>query len=70
LGTPAITTRGMGKNEMKKIALWINQVTKILIDIKNTEDRKELKRLLKSNPELKKIGKNVTAMCHRFEIQK
>ncbi len=32
IGTPALTTRGMGPTEMKKIALWISQV------VKNTKD--------------------------------
>ncbi len=32
IGTPALTTRGMGPAEMKKIALWISQV------VKNTKD--------------------------------
>lgn len=39
LGTPALTTRGMKKNEMKQIASWINDA------INNSSDEKYLKSL-------------------------
>ena len=41
IGTPAVTTRGMGEEEMRIIADFI---LKILHDIKNTELRKRIKK--------------------------
>ena len=39
LGTPALTTRGMKENEMKQVAVWIDEA------IKNSENEKHLKNL-------------------------
>ncbi len=50
LGTPAITTRGMKEKEMKKIAVWIDEV--ISADNKNTckKVKSEIKKLCKDFP--------------------
>ncbi|MGB8708021.1 MAG: serine hydroxymethyltransferase [Dehalococcoidia bacterium] len=50
LGTPAITTRGLGSKEMKQIASFI---IKVLSDPKDKKIQKE-------------ISEEVVAMCHRF----
>jgi len=48
MGTPAITTRGMKENEVKRIAYWINQ---IITDENNcTTVRKEVEELCKKFP--------------------
>ena len=52
IGTPAITTRGMGKNEMKQITSWIDLV------IKNPENE----TILKS------VKKDVNSLCQNFQI--
>ena len=39
IGTPAVTTRGMKENDMKKVAGWIYQV---LSDVENTEQHKNI----------------------------
>ncbi len=52
IGTPALTTRGMGTSEMKQIARWIAQV------LSNAEDTG-----LKS-----KIHEDVKALCTRFPL--
>jgi glycine hydroxymethyltransferase len=51
-GTPAITTRGMRSEEMKKIALWINSA------IENKDQPEVLER----------IKEEVKAMCADFPI--
>ena len=50
LGTPAVTTRGLGSKEMKQIASFI---IKVLTDPKDKKIQK-------------KISEEVVAMCHRF----
>jgi glycine hydroxymethyltransferase len=52
IGTPAITTRGMGKDEMKQITSWIDLV------IKNPENE----TILKS------VKKDVNSLCKNFQI--
>jgi glycine hydroxymethyltransferase len=54
LGVPAATTRGMGVDEMLKIASWINDVCD------NINDDKKLK----------KIAKDVKKVCKKFPIYK
>jgi glycine hydroxymethyltransferase len=51
IGTPAITSRGMGTDEMKKLAAWMNEV------VANVEDEQvigriagEIKELCRSFP--------------------
>lgn len=52
IGTPALTTRGMGPQEMKTIAQWISRV------IKNTKDESVIK---KTRAEVKEL-------CRQFPI--
>lgn len=52
IGTPALTTRGMGPQEMKKIATWISRV------IKNVNDESVLK----------KTRAEVEELCQQFPL--
>ncbi|MBN2542343.1 serine hydroxymethyltransferase [bacterium] len=52
IGTPAITTRGMGESQMRQIANWIVKV------IQNFGDEKVYRE----------IGEDVTQMCRQFPI--
>ena len=54
MGTPAITTRGMKKKEMKKIAGWMH---KIIVECAN---------LPKPDKEEKKIAKEVSSFSQKF----
>jgi glycine hydroxymethyltransferase len=54
LGTPAVTTRGMKKNEMKQIAAWISDA----LDKKGDAAA------------LKKIHSQVTKLCAKFPLYK
>lgn len=52
IGTPALTTRGMGPTEMKKIAQWISQV------VKNTKDEAVIT----------KVRAQVKELCQQFPM--
>jgi glycine hydroxymethyltransferase len=52
IGTPALTTRGMGPAEMKKVALWISQV------VKNTKDEAVIT----------KVRAQVKELCQQFPM--
>lgn len=75
VGSPAVTTRGMGRAEMKLIAGWISDV---IDDVKDTplpdapEDRKkymqDFRKSLSQRPVLKTIRKDVKDLCSRFPI--
>ena len=52
VGTPALTTRGMGPDEMKRIAVWI------LESLRNCEDESTLKR----------IRADVSELCAQFPV--
>lgn len=62
LGTPAITTRGMGAVEMKKIAEWMKQVVDICVKLGAEE------KLSESDPTLKKIREEVKKMAVQFPV--
>lgn len=75
LGTPAITTRGMKENDMKKVAAWINRVIEQVKDKelpKEKEERSEFfklaKRELVKNAELLKIAKEIKTFTKKFPL--
>lgn len=75
LGTPALTSRGMKEEDMKKIAIWIKQV---LEEIKGfnlpsvQEERKDFikafKIKMKENENLKKIKQEVSEFVSKFPL--
>jgi glycine hydroxymethyltransferase len=73
LGTPGITTRGMGEEEVKKISGWILEVVDHVKEIRLPEDKE--KRLevmrgfrlsLSTDKFLKNIASEVKSLCKRF----
>lgn len=75
LGTPAITTRGMKEEEMKKIGVWIAQVIREVDEYHLPENKEERKKFLTSvkgelvkNETLLGIAGDVAMLCARFPI--
>lgn len=62
LGTPAITTRGMGEAEMKLIAKWMNEVKDICIKVGSEE------KLGEKSEELEKIREEVKELALKFPV--
>lgn len=63
LGTPAITTRGMGEKEMIMIGDWMTEVVKLC---QGVEDFRELKE--KHGDDLEKIHQEVVKMSSKFPV--
>ena len=75
LGTPAITTRGMGEKEMKKVGKWIALAMKEVSRYKlpsGKEERvvylKKFRKELTQNKKLVAIAKEVTKFCSRYPV--
>ena len=73
LGTPAVTTRGMGTKEMKKIADWILQVINHIKKEKLPEGKaerfrflKEYRKKIKKDTFLINIAKKVKTLCKQY----
>lgn len=62
LGTPAITTRGLGDSEMKVLALWMKKVADICKDAGSEEN------LTKYSAELETIHDEVRALALKFPV--
>lgn len=76
LGTPAITTRGMKEEEMRKIAKWINDVVAEVKGCMVSKDDKE-KRVaemkkyraqIENNKTLLRIAKEIKSFCVKFPV--
>ena len=62
LGTPAITTRGLGEPEMKQIARWMRRVVDICVGLGDEA------KLENANPELESIRKEVKTLALKFPV--
>lgn len=75
LGTPAITTRGMGEKEMRQIGKWIAAVIREVSHYrlpKAKEERgaflKKVRRELANNKQLQSIAKSVKILTKKFPV--
>ncbi len=62
LGTPAITTRGLGEAEMKQIAAWMRRVVDICVGLGDET------RLPEAETELKSIREEVKTLAKKFPV--
>lgn len=75
LGTPAITTRGMGEKEMRQIGTWIGQVIREVSHYRLPEQKEKrgtylskVRRELVKNTIFLAIAKEVRTLCKRFPV--
>lgn len=76
LGTPALTSRGMKEEEIKKIAGWILAIVDYIKEEKLPTDRETRNTFLKAFKEriaddkfLKGIAKEVSSLCKKFPLR-
>lgn len=75
LGTPALTSRGMKEDEMKKVAEWIKRVLEEIkgFDLPNEQSErvgfiKEFRKKMKENENLKKIKEEVKEFANNYPV--
>ncbi len=75
IGTPAITTRGMGEKEMNIIGNWIVEVVREVSHYHLPETKEgrrgflsTVKKELEQNVKLKQIAHEVAVLCRRFPL--
>ena len=67
LGTPWVTTQGMGQPEMTKIAAWMNEVMAVAAQWSELPAA-EFDDQLAQSPELKRIAMEVRALCEKYPL--
>ncbi len=67
LGTPWVTTRGMGEAEMPRIAAWVRRVMTVAAKWAPLEFR-AVEEAARASPLLASIAADVTTLCARFPL--
>lgn len=75
IGTPAVTTRGMGPEQMTRIAEWMSQIETSIQDIQFPEQKEDRARVmetllhrLETDPLYRHIRQEVETLCREFPI--
>lgn len=73
LGTPSVTTRGMGKREMRQIAVWIRAVMDVTVEAELPDDKDDraayvaaFRKHVAKDPTLAIIRDEVRRVCRMF----